>query len=233
MQRKPGDRCSDFSRCFAHFALHSSLFASRGRESCCVGCATLRRRERYQVVRKPTGSVLHVLSHQRRPDDQELRWKDPRSTRRQRLAYRESPQTLCNHWLSGLPTKLSPFPDKPPRSRKQAKTSPVATSTVRSTWSKEYGRRRFNAACNPHHDMLFEYRISNLESEISNLESCSVSPHAHAISHHLSHRDGDSPASIIQSTCPSVMMYAQHRRKVVLSVGLVMMSPIILSVVVR
>ena len=96
-QRKPGDRCSDFSRCFAHFALHSSLFASRGRESCCVGCATLRRRERYQVVRKPTGSVLHVLSHQRRPDDQELRWKDPRSTRRQRLAYKESPQTLYNH----------------------------------------------------------------------------------------------------------------------------------------
>ena len=129
--------------------------------------------------------------------------------------------------------KLSPFPDNPPRSRKQAKTSPVATSTVRSTWSKEYGRRRFNAACNPHHDMLFEYRISNLESEISNLESCSVSPHAHAVSHHLSHCDGDSPASIIQSTCPSVMMYAQHRRKVVLSVGLVMMSPIILSVVVR
>ena len=114
-QRKQGVRCSKFSRCFAHFALHSSLFASRGRESCCVGCATLRRRERYQVERKPTGSVLHVLSHQRRPDDQELRWKDPRSTRRQRLAYRESPQTLCNHWLSGLPTKLSPFPDNPPR----------------------------------------------------------------------------------------------------------------------
>ena len=41
---------------------------------------------RYQVVRKPTGFVLHVHSHQRRPDSEELRWKDPRSTRRQRLA---------------------------------------------------------------------------------------------------------------------------------------------------
>ena len=83
---------------------------------------------------------------------------------------------VVNHFAQYLAelSRLS-LPDKPPRSRKQAKTSPVATSTVRSTWSKEYGRRRFNAACNPHHDMLFEYRISNLESEISNLESCSVS----------------------------------------------------------
>ena len=61
-----------------------------------------------------------------------------------------------NAWPSSL---ASVYLTNPPVAESRLKPLLKQLSPVRSTWSKEYGRRRFDAACISHHVMLFEYRI--------------------------------------------------------------------------
>ena len=70
-----------------------------------------------------------------------------------------------NAWPSCL---ASVYLTNPPVAESRLKPLLKQLSPVRSTWSKEYGRRRFDAACISHHAMLSEYRISNLELERAN-----------------------------------------------------------------
>ena len=95
-----------------------------------------------------------------------------------------------NAWPSCL---ASVYLTNPPVAESRLKPLLKQLSPVRSTWSKEYGRRRFDAACISHHAMPSEYRtrISN-----PNLEACSLSrmhmpctPMLPSLIH-PSHRDG-------------------------------------------
>ena len=69
-----------------------------------------------------------------------------------------------NAWPSSL---ASVYLTNPPVAESRLKPLLKQLSPVRSTWSKEYGRRRFDAACIPDHVMLsaigfeFRFRISN------------------------------------------------------------------------
>ncbi len=79
-----------------------------------------------------------------------------------------------NAWPSCL---ASVYLTNPPVAESRLKPLLKQLSPVRSTWSKEYGRRRFDAACIPDHVMLsaigfeFRFRISNH----------AFSAHAHAL----------------------------------------------------
>ena len=69
-----------------------------------------------------------------------------------------------NAWPTCL---ASVYLTNPPVAESRLKPLLKQLSPVRSTWSKEYGRRRFDAACIPDHVMLsaigfeFRFRISN------------------------------------------------------------------------
>ena len=77
-----------------------------------------------------------------------------------------------NAWPSSL---ASVYLTNPPVAESRLKPLLKQLSPVRSTWSKEYGRRRFDAACIPDHVMLsaigieFRFRISRLRSSSSGL----------------------------------------------------------------
>ena len=91
-----------------------------------------------------------------------------------------------NAWPSSL---ASVYLTNPPVAESRLKPLLKQLSPVRSTWSKEYGRRRFDAACIPDHVMLsaigfeFRFRISNHAS----FRTCTCSPSLMQPSHY----DGD------------------------------------------
>ena len=79
-----------------------------------------------------------------------------------------------NAWPSCL---ASVYLTNPPVAESRLKPLLKQLSPVRSTWSKEYGRRRFDAACNP---IMSCFSLSDLNFD-SEFRTMLPSAHAHAL----------------------------------------------------